>query len=288
MQQHIFCGYQEKTVVAADGCKLYSFCVTPSRALPRAPALLWLHGFGQQAHRFDEAIQFMAERGFTSVACDLRGYGRSGGPRGHLHKESDMLKDLERIAAAYAPEIGNKLIVIGFSMGGLVAIRCAQCAVKLPMVAGIALSPCLRPHPAILSDIESFLVAAVAQVMPMMEVKPHDMNVLFTHDPQMRFEEYTDPLRIYSATASGLQVALKACQDARAQAHKVAVPLHILMAGQDHIVDGAATKKFYYDLPKKLGHSFVEYEDMYHAILHETHRLEVLQEIEMLCRNYCD
>jgi non-heme chloroperoxidase len=91
-------------------------------AVATRPPVLLIHGYGGGAWYFDRYQRFLADRGFPSYALNLRG-----------HHGSRPVQDLGQVsvseyvedAQAAARHIGRP-IVIGHSMGGLIAQKLAE------------------------------------------------------------------------------------------------------------------------------------------------------------------
>jgi pimeloyl-ACP methyl ester carboxylesterase len=100
------------------------------------PALLLLHGFSDSADSFRPLLVELAGRGRRAVAVDQPGFGRAGA----LGRPA--LESLDRFAAelAHAYAAGDGVVLVGNSMGGLVALR-AACRGDLPLAAVCGLGP---------------------------------------------------------------------------------------------------------------------------------------------------
>jgi alpha-beta hydrolase superfamily lysophospholipase len=93
---------------------------------PTAPVLMLLHGLGAHTGWFIDMGNALHDRGLTVYAVDHRGFGRSGGPRGHVRQGSLMLADIE----AWMDEVGRRQpgaprFILGHSMGGIFAVHVA-------------------------------------------------------------------------------------------------------------------------------------------------------------------
>jgi len=95
-------------------------------------AVLLIHGFGANTDhwRFNQPV--LAETAPT-YAIDLLGFGQSDQPRACLHDESATLGleysfDIwgEQVADFCRKVIGKPVLLVGNSIGGVVALRCAQ------------------------------------------------------------------------------------------------------------------------------------------------------------------
>lgn len=85
------------------------------------------HGFGEHSGRYAHVIDRLVADGAVVHAPDHRGHGRSDGPRAVVDDVEAMADDLHLVvqkARTENPEL--PVILIGHSMGGLMAIRYAQ------------------------------------------------------------------------------------------------------------------------------------------------------------------
>lgn len=90
------------------------------------PALILLHGNGENCRIFDEAAQLLKER-YTVYLLDTRGHGQSM-PVEHLHYQ-DIAEDLY----LFITELGiEKPAIYGFSDGGIIALLLASQHPEVP------------------------------------------------------------------------------------------------------------------------------------------------------------
>ena len=91
--------------------------------------IIFLHGFGASRKHWRNNLEYFAKRNFASYSLDLLGFGDSDQPGirqiGRLDNEiwskqvSDFIKQVIR------PKNSEKVILIGNSLGSLVALTCA-------------------------------------------------------------------------------------------------------------------------------------------------------------------
>lgn len=77
---------------AADGAELFARCWRPT-ADP-VGAICLIHGLGEHSGRYAEIAARYTEAGYAMPAFDLRGHGRSSGPRGHYSSFDAALDDI--------------------------------------------------------------------------------------------------------------------------------------------------------------------------------------------------
>ncbi|MFI0163511.1 lysophospholipase [Streptomyces sp. NPDC017095] len=93
---------------------------------PRYAALL-VHGYGEHAGRYDEPAALLTGHGAAVYAPDHMGHGRSAGERVLIEDFEDVVTDVHAAAdLARTAHPGLPLVLVGHSMGGLIAARYAQ------------------------------------------------------------------------------------------------------------------------------------------------------------------
>lgn len=107
-----------------------------------APILL-LHGYSDSADTWRRVLELLADRGQRAVAIDLPGFGRAD----RLVPDEPMLDQYVRVVRAAVTTFwnGEAPILAGNSMGGAVALRCAE---ERPSPAGVVpIGPAGFDHP---------------------------------------------------------------------------------------------------------------------------------------------
>jgi len=91
--------------------------------------IIFLHGFGASRKHWRNNLEYFAKRNFASYALDLIGFGDSDQPGirqiGRLNNDiwCNQVKDF--ISQVIRPKNSQKVILIGNSLGSLVALTCA-------------------------------------------------------------------------------------------------------------------------------------------------------------------
>ncbi|MDN0200126.1 alpha/beta hydrolase [Streptomyces sp. S.PNR 29] len=96
------------------------------RERPRYVALV-MHGYGEHAGRYEEPAGVLVAHDAAVFGPDHMGHGRSAGERVLIEDFEDVVTDVRAVAeSARAAHPDLPVVMIGHSMGGLIAARYAQ------------------------------------------------------------------------------------------------------------------------------------------------------------------
>lgn len=108
----------------ADGTSLY--CASYTADSP-AGTVLVLHGFTENTFKYSEIIFSLLQNGYSVLAYDQRGHGRSGRPAGisdlsvtHVDRFSYYVDDLSLVSSTILSRMTAPYFVFAHSMGGAV------------------------------------------------------------------------------------------------------------------------------------------------------------------------
>ncbi|CAN5718602.1 alpha/beta hydrolase [soil metagenome] len=110
-------------VAAPDGTPLTVRHWAPESPGDRRGSALIVHGVGEHGGRYSEVAERLGARGWRVFCHDQRGHGLSGGPRGRLRRDDDLLTDLAVVVDHVRAAGPGPLLLLGHSMGGAVAAR---------------------------------------------------------------------------------------------------------------------------------------------------------------------
>ena len=238
--------------------------------------LIILHGMGEHGGRYRILSDALAGLGIETYLPDLRGYGKSGGPRGHVKSFSDFHRDLEalhRLAGKQNP--GAPIFILGHSFGGLVAASYAALGGVNPApplgVSGLILS---SPLFGLFHKIPGWRhgVAVVASKLAPRHTEKTQVNpALLTHD-KLLLERYgSDPLSHYDISVRLYTELIGMLGRKDEIATKLTLPLLLLQAGDDRIVSKEAAVDFFNKAASADKESQI-YDGFYHEILNEIGR----------------
>ncbi len=111
---------------ARDGLRLFERRWLPSGE-PRGEVLL-VHGFIEHGGRYAPTAEALARRGYAISVTDLRGHGKSGGPRCWIPSFDEYVDDLDTcFDRVVRRATGKPVFVLGHSLGGLIAVLWCIC-----------------------------------------------------------------------------------------------------------------------------------------------------------------
>jgi len=247
--------------------------------LPQARGgVLLVHGLGEHAGRYGDLARWFNAHGYAARSYDQRGHGESPGPRGVLSHPDDLLADLAVVHADYARTLGAAPLLLGHSMGGLVALR-AVLDERITPQALVLSSPALRSHA---SPGLRRLAATLARLAPNLRLRNGLDLERLSHDPLVVAAYRDDALchdRVSPRLADFIFRAGAACI---ADADRLEVPALLLVAGEDALVDAAGSRDFSAAAARTKRLTTRYFAGLYHELFNEAEpgRGQVLMQLE--------
>lgn len=240
----------------------------PARFAEPLGSVLLVHGLAEHAGRYQHVADVLCGLGLRVRAHDLRGHGASGGARMVAEHPDAYLDDLAEIYDAALRSWNELPILLGHSMGGLIAARFATARVRV--VRALVLSSpalALRLSPAMLTVHRVLLALAPRLRVP----NPIDARHL-SHDSAVAAAYRSDPLVQTTITASVLESFIRGMAQAQADAAQLEAPMLMLVGGADRVVDPSGSRTFFDHAPPALRDG-VWFEQGYHEIFNEAQPL---------------
>jgi alpha-beta hydrolase superfamily lysophospholipase len=257
-----------------DGLDLF----TQSWKAPDPKAILILtHGFGDHSSRYPHVGKALNDAGYSLYTYDLRGHGKSGGPRGHTPGYECLLDDLEMVigdATKDAP--GKKVFIYGHSMGGNITLNYT---LRRPsgLSGAIVTGPWLKlgfEPPA----LQTAIARVIGSIMPAFSQQAKLDVKLLSRDLSVGEAYSKDPL-VHGTTSAKLFTEIIG-NAARAIEHaaELKLPVLLLHGSDDKIISLEGTKAFFQrvagsDKTLKL------YDGMRHEIHNEIGKEEVFADM---------
>jgi len=226
--------------------------------------VLIVHGLGEHAGRYQKTAEHLITLGCDVIAYDQYGHGESSGAHGHLARDTQLLEHLQTIWKNEQTETDVRRILLGHSLGGLVAAS----AVARSFVTPDAL---VLSSPALAVDMAAWQRAAV-QWLPRFAPNLTLSNGLnadyLSHDRAIVDEYRTDPL-VHDRICARLGAFIATEGDSiLLQAPQWRVPTLLLYAGDDRLVSPRGSAAFASIAPRDIVKS-QRFDGLYHEIFNE-------------------
>lgn len=233
------------TVTTHDGPAL------PLRHWP-APAarghVLIVHGLGEHSGRYEALARDLNAQGWAVSGYDQRGHGRAPGRRGVIPAADSLCSDLAGVIDALRAAGRAPTVLLGHSMGGLVAARfVAECLQPQPAAWSRPLPRLVLSSPALAADLSGFqklqlaLMHAIAPSLPV----PNGLDPQWvSRDPAVVAAYVDDPLVHDRICARLGRFILDGGELVRRLAPRWRTPTLLLWAGLDRCVAPAGSAAF--------------------------------------------
>jgi alpha-beta hydrolase superfamily lysophospholipase len=209
--------------------------------LPQARgAVLIVHGLGEHSGRYQRLAQWFNQRGYAVRGYDQRGHGQTPGRRGALRHGDDLLEDLASVYNDYSSALPHAPLLLGHSMGGLVAAR-AVLDGRVTPPAMLLSSPALRSWESPRMIRLARVLSRVAPNLPLRNGLAFDK---LSHDAQVVADYRSDPLRHGWITPRLADFIFRAGTSCIADGATLAVPTLLLVADSDELVDPSGSRAF--------------------------------------------
>ncbi|WP_294767011.1 alpha/beta hydrolase [uncultured Rhodoferax sp.] len=254
------------TFVASDGDNVVIQDWPLEAGVRLRGVVIIVHGLGEHAGRYDHVARRLNAWGFAVRGYDQCGHGESGGAPGSLPTDTRLLDDLADIVDSTRARMdkGTPLIVLGHSMGGLVAGRFVSLGLR-KVDALVMSSPALDPG---LSAFQKLLLAVLPRFLPNLRVGNGLNADYISHDPavvaayrsdRLVHDRISGRLARFIATAGPATVAL---------APQWKVPTLLMYAGDDRLVQPRGSRSFAAAAPASVVTTQC-FEGLYHEIFNE-------------------
>ena len=258
---------------ARDGLDIFAQGWEPVALNPKAVVCL-VHGLGEHSSRYAHVAEAFGKEGFVLFTSDLRGHGRSGGPRGHISSIEDFMQDIDVLleqARTRYPDL--PLFLYGHSLGGIQVLHYGL--LRKPKVKGvIATSSGL--HTAIESQSMKVMMAKIlGSLIPKVAIASGLDAKGISRDEKV-VQAYQKDLLVHDKISLGFgKVMIGVTAWTLAHAGEFSLPLLLLHGKADTIAFPSGSTEFAAPLKEKC--TLVLWEDAYHELHNESEKAEVFK-----------
>ncbi len=212
--------------------------------------LILIHGAGQHSGYYTDLAPICQQHQLIYVTPDLRGFGQSGGARGHVNRFNEYLEDLDYLIQRISSWVPDKPIFLaGHSLGGLVVIRYVQ-EYKSKIRGGIISAPALGLRFRLPYVCKKALELA-SWLRPALPVNTVSLAMRLRHLPWFQYlrpdpnKLKQDPHFTFHYTPRWLKELLQNGSLALVNAVRYSLPTLCIYFEEDPLIDAALIRQFY-------------------------------------------
>ncbi|MGB2599960.1 MAG: lysophospholipase [Candidatus Omnitrophota bacterium] len=239
--------------------------------------LLLVHGLGGHSGRWDFLGAYFQQNGISSYAIELRGFGETEGPLGHIDSFNTYYKDIHRLGDIILNENpGKKIFLVGESMGGLISFM--EVLREPDFFNGLI---CISPAFVSRLKLSIYKYLKIFFAMAFAPGKRFDMpfgSAMCTRDVEYQKVMDSDKREHRMASARLLCSTLAAQVRALTGKLDITIPVLFLLAGEDQLVDPGMSEKVFARL-RTANKNIILYPGMYHALPIDSGREKVFEDI---------
>ncbi len=265
---------EKRIIDSFDTTNLY--VVTNKSNSPKA-VLIIVHGLAEYCERYDYVVEKINRKNISVYRYDLRGHGKSGGQKGWVESYESYIKDLQEVVKLAKEENKNiPLFILGHSMGGFIT---AGYGIKYKNdVSGLILSAAALERPDSAKGINGALIKTFNKIYPGYKMK-NDLGKHVSRDKEVVEKYIKDPLVLkkisiklyYEFLISGMNWI----EDNIKKFDNSCLVLH---GKEDKIINYKSSIRFK-DKINSDDKNIIIYDNLYHEILNEMEKDEVIQDV---------
>ena len=242
--------------------------------------VLIVHGLGEHIGRYTHVAARLNGWGWNVAGHNQRGHGNSEGGRGKLAFDDALLHDLARVIDRVRAAHTGPLVLLGHSMGGLVAARfCAEGMATGPAPWHRAVDALVLSSPALdlgMNSAQKLLLAALGPLAPNLAVGNGLKPAWISRDPAVVKVYIDDPLVHDRVTPRLVRFMVEGGAQVRQHAANWSLPTLLLYAGSDRCVAPAGSAAFAQSAPTATV-TAREFKPLFHEIFNEPEQGDVFE-----------
>ncbi|MGF7059363.1 lysophospholipase [Brassicibacter mesophilus] len=263
-------------IMAYDGTAIYYEKDIPEQA---KAIVIIVHGFAEHLGRYEYFKDKLNDLGYGVYRFDNRGHGRSGGKKGHLQDFNYFITDADAIVEMAKNENPSvPIFMFGHSMGGF--ITSAYGIRYKEKLRGQILSGAATMKPPQVAGVKSNLFRVLNKIVPRIKVK-NSLDNMICHNQDVVKAYKEDPLNLKYATLKFyVEFLVKGIEWLNKNMSEYNYPCLILHGANDKIVSKQASENFY-NVIKSDDKKIIIYESLYHEIINEDKKDDIVEDIHI-------
>ncbi len=273
---------EQYVIVSHDQLNLHT-----TRSLVQTPKanVIITHGLGEHSGRYSYVVEKLNRSNLNAYTYDLRGHGKSDGHSAYVNDYRDYLADLH-VMIEHVKEENSKVptFLLGHSMGGFIA---SLFGIETnDLVSGVVLTGASTQTPRQANPIMRRILQIAGKTAPRVSIK-NDLGKIVSKDLDVVQNYLNDPLNKEKITM-GLydQFIIKGIDYVKNNIDQFNYPVLLLHGSDDKIVAPTASLIFHQYASSK-DKTLKIYDGLYHEILNEPERDEVIDDITKWILDRC-
>ena len=224
-----------------DGLEIYSKSWAPTGKAKGVVCLV--HGVGEHIGRYQADGEALTGAGYILAGFDQRGFGKSGGQRGHTPNLEAYFDDIDLFLSQITQRYPNlSCFLYGHSMGGILVL--AYTPLRNPKIIGV-----IATAPGLKTSIEEqklkvFMAKLLGNIYPTFTLQSGVDAQMLSRDPQVADLYTNDPLVHTLVTAAWGKAMLRAIDLALKNASSFPLPLLLMQGTKDEIAYPSSSPMF--------------------------------------------
>jgi alpha-beta hydrolase superfamily lysophospholipase len=256
-----------------DGLDMYSRGWEPE-GQPKAVIVL-VHGLGEHCARYNHVGAALTEKGYALLGFDLRGHGKSGGPRGHSPSIEAFMQDIDLMfKQADVRYPGIRQFIYGHSLGGALVLNYVLLRRKPALAGAVVTAPALRT--ALEEQKGKVMLAKVLGALLPSVTLPSGLDAnMLSHIPEVVDRYKQDPL-VHDRVSFGMgKNLLEMSPWIFEHAGEFNIPLLLMHGTEDKIAFSRGSQEFAEKAGDKV--TLKLWDGLYHEIHNEPEKAEVFK-----------
>jgi alpha-beta hydrolase superfamily lysophospholipase len=240
--------------------------------------VVFVHGLGEHIGRYPHVGAAFAQAGYAFIGFDLRGHGKTPGPRGYAPSFEAIMRDIGEVFALARARYPKDVpyFQYGHSLGGL--LTAAYHLYARPKVAGVVLGSPGFASPLLEQKAKVLLIRALNSLLPKMIVNTElDVNTI-SRDTRVVQAYVDDPLVHDKTSLSFGKAGLDAIDYAFKHAPELSAPLLIMHGSGDRLTYPRGGQAFL-RLVASQDAEFKSWDGLYHELHNEPEQKLVIQAV---------
>lgn len=239
--------------------------------------LVLIHGTGEHHGRYQLLAAYLNQLGWDVHSGDLPGWGRSPGLKGHIDSFQQYLAATDGwVEEALAESAGQPVVLLGHSLGGLIVARYAQEYERAQQLRGAILSSPLLQLKMSVPAWQVRMAALANRIWPTLRLHNNLEASMVSRDVAIQQAYLSDPYNYAKVSVRWFFEIQQEMARAWEERARLTIPLLVMQAGADQIVDADAVERFVTGV-KRTNLEWHRFADLQHEIFNEPERQMVYE-----------